>query len=226
MYIALGDGASIIEDNTQGNAQSLNTLHGSILRIDVSTLDSIGTYQIPLDNPFVGVPGAREEIWAYGLRNPWRFSFDAATGLIWMGDAGEQRWEEINVIDKGRNYGWNVMEGHHCLVDSVCDTEGLERPIIEYSHADGCAVIGGPVYYGDAMPKLNGAFIYGDYCSGTIWGLFIEGTFVTRHMILAKIKAGLVTFGQDSAGILYFAVGGGIRRYSHSNIYKLIPRVP
>ena len=159
---------------------------------------------MPPDNPFVGVAGAREEIWAYGLRNPWRFSFDRESGLLWVGDVGQNRWEEIDVVRKGLNYGWNTMEGAHCFSPSSnCDMAGLELPVVEYGRSEGCSVTGGYVYRGTAIPVLQGAYVYGDFCSGMIWGLRYDGESVTEQRLLVESNLNITSFGQDLAGNLY-----------------------
>lgn len=164
LYVSVGDGAT---GDPHGYAQDLSRLPGSILRLDVSG----DGYEVPADNPFVAEPDARAEIYAYGLRNPWRFSFDRTTGQLWAGDAGQDRWEEINRIMAGKNYGWNIMEGNECYNAPSCETDGLEPPYATYSHDEGCAVIGGYVYRGSSMPELAGRYIYGDFCSGRIWAV-------------------------------------------------------
>jgi glucose/arabinose dehydrogenase len=210
LYIGLGDGGS--EGDPQGNGQNLGTLLGSILRIDVSGLSAPGDYEIPVDNPFVDTAGARAEIWAFGLRNPWRFSFDSETGLLWVGDVGQSSWEEIDIIAKGANCGWNMMEGLHCYSPaSGCNQSGLTLPIAEYDHSQGrCAVTGGYVYRGDQIPSLQGHYIYGDYCSGDIWALAYDGNVVTGNMLLTESGLSITSFGEDRAGNLYIVdrVGG------------------
>ena len=202
LYIGLGDGGSA--GDPLGNGQNLVTLLGSILRIDVSGLSAPGDYEIPADNPFVGTTGAREEIWAFGLRNPWRFSFDAETGLLWAGDVGQSSWEEIDIIAKGANYGWNIMEGSHCYSPATgCDQSGLTLPIVEYDHSQGCSVTGGYVYRGDQTPSLQGYYIYGDYCSGNIWALAYDGNVVTDNILLVDSGLSITSFGEDLAGNLY-----------------------
>ena len=187
-----------------GNGQDPGTLLGSILRIDVSNVSGEETYSIPPDNPFVGMPGAREEVWAYGLRNPWRFSFDDETGLLWVADVGQNGWEEIDVVGKGLNYGWNVMEGAHCFSPrSGCDTSGLELPVAEYDRSGGCSVTGGYVYRGDRLLPIQGAYVYGDFCSGKIWGLRYNGSAVTEDRLLVDSNLSITSFGQDLAGSLY-----------------------
>jgi glucose/arabinose dehydrogenase len=202
LYIALGDGGSA--GDPLGNGQNLTTLLGSILRIDVSGLSGPGDYEIPADNPFVGSESAREEIWAYGLRNPWRFSFDSETGLLWTGDVGQNSWEEIDIITKGANYGWNIMEGSQCYSPATsCDQSGLTLPVIEYDHSQGCSVTGGYVYRGDQLASLQGYYIYGDYCSGNIWALAYDGSVVTDNVLLVDSGLSITSFGEDLAGNLY-----------------------
>jgi len=202
LYIGLGDGGSA--GDPQGNGQNLNTLLGKILRIDVGGLSGAGNYKVPADNPFVNTPGARGEIWASGLRNPWRFSFDNETGLLWAGDVGQNAWEEIDIIAKGGNYGWNIMEGAHCYSPaSGCNQTGLTLPVVEYNHSQGCSVTGGYVYRGDKIPLLRGYYIYGDYCSGSIWALAYQDNAVIRNTLLTKTNLSITSFGVDRSGNLY-----------------------
>lgn len=202
LYIGLGDGGSA--GDPQRNGQNLGTLLGSILRIDVNGLSVTGDYKIPVDNPFVNTAGARAEIWAFGLRNPWRFSFDMETGLLWAGDVGQNTWEEIDIITKGANYGWNVMEGFHCHSPaSGCNQSSLTLPIVEYDHSQGCSVTGGYVYREDKIPSLEGHYIYGDYCSGNIWALNYADNTVTRNILLAESGLSINSFGEDLTGNLY-----------------------
>ncbi len=210
LYIGLGDGGSA--GDPQGNGQNLGTLVGSILRIDISGLSATGDYKIPVDNPFIDTAGARAEIWAFGLRNPWRFSFDRETGLLWAGDVGQNMWEEIEIITKGANYGWNIMEGFHCYSPATgCDQSGLTLPLVEYDHSQGCSVTGGYVYRGDKIPSLQGHYIYGDYCSGNIWALGYHDNTVIRNVLLAESGLSITSFGEDLAGNLYIlSRDGGI----------------
>jgi glucose/arabinose dehydrogenase len=202
LYVGLGDGGS--GGDPQGNGQNLDTLLGKILRIDVSNLSTNGAYQIPADNPFTGIAGVRAEIWAFGLRNPWRFSFDKETGQLWAGDVGQNMWEEIDIIIKGANYGWNIMEGFHCYSPaSGCDQSGLTLPLVEYNHSQGCSVTGGYKYSGDKTPSLRGHYIYGDYCSGNIWALAYQGNIGTGNTLLVKSGLNITSFGEDLAGNLY-----------------------
>ncbi len=171
LYIGFGDGGS--GGDPLGNGQNLKTLHGTILRIDIDQYSAEVPYAIPDDNPFVGNSNQwREEIWAWGLRNPWRFSFDRLNGQLWTGDVGQNKWEEVDIIEGGKNYGWNIMEGFHCFSPSTgCDTSGLVLPIVEYDHDAGRSITGGFVYRGSEQPRLDGVYIYADYVLGTIWGL-------------------------------------------------------
>lgn len=202
LYLGLGDGGSA--GDPLGNGQNPGTLLGSILRIDVSGLSGPGDYEIPVDNPFVGVGGTREEIWAFGLRNPWRFSFDSNTGLLWAGDVGQSSWEEIDIIVKGANYGWNTMEGSHCYSPATgCNQSGLTLPVVEYDHSQGCSVTGGYVYRGNLIASLQGYYVYGDYCSGNIWALKYDGSVVTENILLVDSGLSITSFGEDLAGNLY-----------------------
>ncbi len=214
LYIGLGDGGSA--GDSRGNSQDLDTLLGTILRIDVRSTGAGKAYAIPSDNPFAGNDdGARGEIWAYGLRNPWRFSFDSETGDLWAADVGQNAWEEIDIIKPGLNYGWNVMEGAHCYLggrtarqllaagSEGCDKTGLEAPITEYGRDDGCSVTGGFVYRGQRLPSLYGAYVYGDFCSGKLWALRYDGGAVTEHLELVDSNLSISAFGPDQSGELY-----------------------
>ena len=187
-----------------GSGQDTSTLLGSILRIDVSESTPQQPYAIPPDNPFANV-GGRPEIWAYGLRNPWRFSFDRGTGDLWTGDVGQNEWEEIDIIERGGNYGWNTLEGNHCFNPrDNCNRQGTIPPVWEYS-LDGqpCSVIGGNVYRGNAIPWLRGAYIYGDFCSGKIHGLRHQYGQVTEQKELADTGMRIMSFVEDNTGELY-----------------------
>ena len=202
LYVGLGDGGS--GGDPRGNGQDTSTLLGSILRIDVSALDETGGYVVPPDNPFAGGDGtARGEIWAYGLRNPWRFSFDRETGDLWAADVGQNRYEEVDLIRPGRNYGWNVMEGAHCYRGAECDTRGLEFPVAKYGRDGGCSVTGGYVYRGRRLPTLYGAYLYADFCSGKIWALRHDGAAVTEQMLIADTGLSISSFGEDASGEVY-----------------------
>ena len=202
LYIGLGDGGSA--GDPQGNGQDTSTLLGSILRIDVSEATPAQPYAIPPDNPFAD-GGGRPEIWAYGLRNPWRFSFDRDTGELWTGDVGQNQWEEIDIIERGGNYGWNTLEGNHCFRPrDNCDREGKIPPVLEYS-LDGqpCSVIGGYVYRGQAIPWLQGAYIYGDFCYGKVFGLRYANGQIIERKELADTGLRIMSFAEDNAGELY-----------------------
>jgi len=218
LYIGLGDGGSA--GDPLGHAQDRSTVLGSILRIDVTDAAPGAPYAIPLDNPFVGTENdVRGEIWAYGLRNPWRFNFDPVTGDLWAADVGQGDYEEIDIVKRGANYGWNIMEGAHCYPPSVdvCNQSGLEVPIFEYTHAEGCSVIGGYVYRGSRLPWLEGYYLYGDYCSGKVWALRYDGTEVVERMQLADFSFSISAFGEDDQGEIYtLSPGGGIYRLSPS----------
>jgi glucose/arabinose dehydrogenase len=202
LYIALGDGGG--GGDPANNGQRLDTLLGKILRIDVNGNNSSnGQYGVPANNPFVS-GGGQPEIWAFGLRNPWRFSFDTVSGRLFCGDVGQNEFEEIDIIVRGGNYGWRVMEGAHCFSPSSgCNQSGLILPIAEYSHSEGEAVIGGFVYRGTAIPSLQGLYVFGDLSSGNIWTLreTSSGTW-TRTLLLTTTRT-ISSFGQDQAGEIY-----------------------
>jgi glucose/arabinose dehydrogenase len=213
LYIGLGDGGSA--DDPRGNGQNLNTLLGKILRIDVNNGDP---YEIPADNPFVGAD-ANPEIWGYGLRNPWRFSFDRSTGDLYIGDVGQDIWEEVDYVQPGQsglNFGWKYMEANHDFIgENPPATLHLTFPVVEYSHSvGGCSVTGGYVYRG-AMPEWDGIYLYGDYCSGKIWGLY-QSDVGWQNQVMFEAGMTITTFGQDESGEVYFASDNG-------NIYHLTP---
>ncbi|MFN7147066.1 MAG: PQQ-dependent sugar dehydrogenase [Myxococcota bacterium] len=175
LYLALGDGGSA--GDPEGNGQDTGTLLGKMLRIDV---DGAAPYGIPADNPFADGAGGLPEIYAWGLRNTWKFSFDAASGVLWAGDVGQDRREEIDIVENGGNYGWNLKEGTNCYeAPSPCDGGGLVDPVAEYTHAEGECVTGGFVYRGTEMPGYEGVYFYADYVSGTVWALLFDE--VTRR---------------------------------------------
>ncbi|HEY9478495.1 MAG TPA: PQQ-dependent sugar dehydrogenase, partial [Gemmatimonadaceae bacterium] len=202
LYVGLGDGGS--GGDPLGNGQSLATLLGKILRIDVDAGDP---YAIPPDNPFVGRAGARGEIWAYGLRNPWRFDFDAATNRLYIADVGQNAWEEVNVVPAdqgGQNFGWNIMEGTHCYGASSCDQSGLTLPVQEYSHDDGCSITGGYVYRGSLAPDVVGQYFYSDYCTGFLRSFTFDGSISSAPTTWSVGDIGNVqSFGEDAMGELY-----------------------
>ena len=216
LYISFGDGGSGGDPLNHG--QNKSTLLGSMVRIDVDNVPPGSNYGIPDDNPFVGnSSGYKEEIYAYGLRNVWKFSFDAQAGLLYAADVGQNAWEEISIINNGKNYGWRIMEGTHCFNPQIgCDQTGLELPIHEYDHSDegGYSITGGYVYYGSDADELTGKYVYGDFVTGNIWALFYNDGEVVNERIF-NTNYSISTFGVDLAGSLYFA------SYSNGRIYKI-----
>ena len=205
LYIIFGDGGSA--GDPQGNGQNLSTLLGSLIRIDIDNPSNSLNYGIPPDNPFIAPLAARNEIYAYGLRNMWRFSWDLETGLLWGADVGQNAYEEIDIIYSGLNYGWNTMEGNHCYpIGSNCNPEGLEPPIWEYElYVNGvCSITGGYVYRGSELYSLIGKYIYGDWCTGDIWALTYDGSnnVINQHLITTGIN--ITTFGLDESNELLF----------------------
>ena len=215
LYIGLGDGGS--GGDPRGNGQNVTTLLGSILRIDVSDARRTEPYRVPEDNPFWDDETARGEIWAYGLRNPWRFSFDPVTGDLWTGDVGQNRFEEIDLVVRGGNYGWNVLEGTHCFSPKAgCDPAGTAFPVLEYPINGGCSVIGGYVYRAAAIPSLAGAYVYGDFCSGKVSALRYERQAATGNREIADTGRRITSFGVDRAGNLYVLT-------QRSGVFRLAP---
>ncbi|MEO8570111.1 MAG: PQQ-dependent sugar dehydrogenase [Chloroflexota bacterium] len=223
LYIGTGDGGSAGDPGNR--AQRLDTLLGKILRINVNGTVGAQQYRIPAGNPFVGRTG-RDEIWSYGLRNPWRFSFDRATGDLWIGDVGQNRYEEIDratVVGSGRgrgvNFGWRVLEGRHCFKPATgCNRSGKFMPVVEYSHTLGCSVTGGFVYRGAAVPALTRLYVFGDYCSGTIWTVPKGGVSPIAKRLLMHTAMRISSFGEDEHGELYVVdlAGGTIYRFAAS----------
>jgi glucose/arabinose dehydrogenase len=216
LYIGMGDGGS---SGDPGNrAQSVNTLLGKILRIDVDTQAGGKQYAIPAGNPYVGKTGL-DEIWSIGLRNPWRFSFDDRTGNLWIGDVGQNRYEEIdrspavNGVDagKGLNYGWRVLEGNACFnPSSGCSTAGKTPPMAVYSHSSGCSVTGGYVYRGLAYRGLVGGYLFGDFCSGRVWALRAHGPASQAPVLMADTNISISSFGEGPDGTMYITdLGSG-----------------
>lgn len=217
LYISLGDGGAA--NDPLGAGQNTDTLLGKILRIDVNTESG---YAIPSDNPFVN-GGGLPEIWAYGLRNAWRFSFDRATGDLYIADVGQNLWEEVNFqpadSNGGENYGWNQFEGTRVFRNSTNPISNHVPPIAEYEHStpNGCSITGGYVYRGETIPDLQGAYLYSDYCSGRVWATYRDTTNTWQTVVLIDLGFGVSSFGEDSTGELYVIDYGG-------RLLKFIPR--
>jgi glucose/arabinose dehydrogenase len=203
LYIAVGDGGN--GGDPKGNGQNRNTLLGTILRIDVNKPNGSKNYSIPSDNPFANSSnGFQKEIYAYGLRNPWRLSFDSETGELWVGDVGQNKYEEIDIIKNGGNYGWNTMEGFHCYNSSNCNQEGLELPVWEYDRSRGdISITGGYVYRGSAIQQLKGLYIYADYVSGRVWSLDASSPTNPVNTELFDMDFAISSFGVDENQELY-----------------------
>ncbi len=223
LYIGMGDGGS--GGDPLGNGQSTTTLLAKILRIRPGAADGSGpAYTIPPDNPFAGSASARPEILAYGLRNPWRLSFDRATGDLWIGDVGQGNWEEVDVlratdpINPAPNFGWNVMEGRHCYNAASCDQTGLVLPVAEYDHGQGCAIVGGYVGRDPAEPALYGGYVYGDDCSGNIW--VVDAARPERQAPVRLLDSGhmISSFGEDESGALY------LTDLAAGTLFRIVPQ--
>ena len=210
LYIAMGDGGG--SGDPDNNAQNRTNLLGNILRIDADNQDAGLNYAIPNDNPFVNDTSSRDEIYAYGFRNPWRMSFDTATGKLWTGDVGQNEVEEIDVVEIGGNYGWKLFEGTSCF-SGDCDDAGLIAPIFEYEQGNGDrSITGGYVYRGNAINSLQGKYIYGDFVSGRIWALTEDGS---TNELLLESGLNIASFGTDANQELYLCAFNGV-------IYKFV----
>lgn len=213
LYIGMGDGGS--GGDPHNNGQRLESLLGKLLRLDI---DGGTPYRVPSDNPFVGRAGARGEIWAFGLRNPWRFSFERGSGRLFLADVGQNAWEEIDLIERGGNYGWRIMEGAHCFRPQTgCDRSGLILPIAEYDREGGCSVTGGHVYRGSRIRELVGRYLFADYCSGRLWALTetASGRWTMGELLATGLRVS--SFGEDQDGELYLVDHGG-------GIYRIVSR--
>lgn len=214
LYVGTGDGGS--GGDPLNNAQTLTTLLGKMLRIDVNVASG---YAVPPDNPYVGMSSALPEIWGIGLRNPWRYAFDAARNLLYVADVGQNAWEEVHVVSSIAspvNYGWKVMEGQHCYQNLPCDQTLYDFPVIEYSHQEGCSITGGFVYRGREIPGLRGRYLYSDFCSGFLRSFnYEDGEARERREWAVPQLENVMSFGQDAAGELYILTGGGM-------IYRII----
>jgi hypothetical protein len=217
LYAGTGDGGGGGDPN--GNAQNTASLLGKILRIDVES--GAVPYAVPTDNPFFGNSAYRSEIWALGLRNPWRFSFDRFTGDLFIADVGQGTFEEVDIQPSGSagglNYGWNIMEGAHCYPGGTCSQIGLFLPAYEYDHSQGCSITGGFVLRGPTAASLAGRYIFGDFCSGRIWSLkpLLPGG-PWESSLLADTAYTISTFGEDEAGNVYVA------DYSAGVVYQVV----
>jgi glucose/arabinose dehydrogenase len=201
LYFGMGDGGS--QGDPNGNAQNVNSLLGKMLRIDVRGRDS---YTIPADNPFASGGGA-QEVWAWGFRNPWRFSFDRLTGDLYIADVGQNQYEEVDFLAAGSpggsNFGWNYREGQHAFKGEPPAGLNLNEPVFEYTHSTGCSITGGYVYRGNTLPEFYGIYLAGDYCSGIIWGLMRDASGNWTSTQLFQTPANASSFGQDANGELY-----------------------
>ena len=208
LYIAMGDGGS--GGDPQGHGQNRATLLGDLLRIDIDHGDP---YAVPSDNPFVNQTQSRGEIWAWGLRNPWRIAFDRTDGTLYIADVGQNEWEEVNVVAataKGVNYGWNTMEGRHCFSSGNCSQSGLTLPIVEYNHSDGCSITGGIVYRGSRVTALRGHYFYADYCRGWVRSFRYSNGSATSQRTWSFGNVGSITsFGEDAAGDMFVLSSNG-----------------
>lgn len=218
LYIGLGDGGLANDPHVHG--QNLSTLLGSILRIDVDRKDPELAYAIPQDNPFVDHPNARGEIWAYGLRNVWRMAFDSKTGDLWAADVGQDRVEEVNLIQRGGNYGWNLQEGFQPFQPNVpYKPTHLVDPLVEYTRQDGQSVTGGLVYRGDRLPEFEGAYFYADYLSGKVWALRRDGKRVTENRLVSETGLEIAAIGEAADGEMYLCgFDGNLYRLQHRDL--------
>jgi glucose/arabinose dehydrogenase len=219
LYVGLGDGG--FRDDPKGNGQNPGVLLGKMLRIDVNGSDDKAPYRVPPDNPFIGKPGFRPEIWAWGLRNPWRYSFDPQGRLI-VADVGQDRWEEIDIVQAGDNLGWQVREGFVCARKDPqnCEPTGMTDPFFVYGRQDGASITGGYVYSGSRVPALRGLYVFGDFVSGRLFALALPAERTTR--IAEPIALGHwpllpSTFGRDANGELYVAT------FANGDIYRFAP---
>jgi glucose/arabinose dehydrogenase len=216
LYIGTGDGGSWGDPGNR--AQDRKELLGKILRIDVNQSFATMNYGIPDDNPYKGnKEGYREEVYAYGMRNPWRFGFDRVTGQLWAGDVGQNEFEEIDVIEKGGNYGWHIMEANKCYRSVTCNKDKLKSPIFHYRQGSdtGSSITGGYVCRDKDLPSLTGKYIYGDFVTGNIWALTHANNEVVKNELIARISGGLPSFGEDSNRTLY------VISYNPGKIYRL-----
>jgi len=207
LYISSGDGGDA--GDPYNNSQNLQSMLGKLIRIDVDREENGRPYAIPEDNPFIGQADALPEIYAYGLRNPWRFSFDQETGDLWVADVGQEELEEINLVESGGNYGWRIKEGSRCYEGEGCEREDLIDPVFEYEHSHGRSITGGYVYRGANLPELVGKYVYGDFTNGNIWALEVTEAGEVQNTLLMTTGKEIASFGRDRAGELYVLTLGG-----------------
>lgn len=222
LYLSFGDGGAA--NDPHHYAQNLGSMLGKVIRIDVSRKGEGGEpYAIPVDNPFIGKEGALPEIWAYGTRNIWRMSFDRKTGDLWAGDVGQNIWEEVSVIRKGGNYGWNAREGFHAFRGGKGDGP-FEEPVVEYHHREGLSITGGHVYRGSAIPALDGVYIYGDLVSSNVWGIRMVDGKPTKPEIIAQKRGELITSidAMNDGTLVISAFTGGQDRKNPGSLWTLI----
>ena len=222
LYLSVGDGGAANDPMNHG--QNLGTLLGTVLRIDPSRPEGDRLYSIPSDNPFVDREGARPEIWAYGLRNIWRMAFDSETGELWAGDVGQNKYEEVDIVRSGGNYGWRIREGRHAFRPDESPPEGVELidPVVEYPRGDGISITGGHVYRGSARPEAVGTYLYADYRSGRIWGVRVDdGKLVAGPTQVARLRNSLIaSFGEDAAGEIWICTFEGDEIPGHGAIWR------
>lgn len=204
LYLSTGDSEVPAPPDPLMTGQNLKDLLCCVLRIDVDHKGDGKAYAVPKDNPFITTPDARPEIWCYGLRNPWKISFDRPTGNLWCGDVGWEQWEQIYLLKRGANYGWSAMEGNNPILPERKDPTPITPPVVTHPHSEAASITGGFVYHGTQLPELEGAYVYGDYETGKIWALWHDGRQITRHDEIADTAQKIVTFGQSENGELYF----------------------
>ncbi len=216
LYVTAGDGTS--DSDTQLNGQDLSTIEGSVIRIDVDQPQEDRPYSVPQDNPFINREGARPEIWAYGLRNPWRLTYDRVSDQLWTGNNGQDLWETVHLVRRGENYGWSVMEGSHPFqLNRQRGPEEFVPPTAEHHHSEARSLTGGIVYRGDRLTDLKGAYIYGDYSTGNIWGIRHDGKRVTWHQRIARSRLQITGFATNDAGDLLVTDHVG-------RLYRMVPQ--
>ena len=224
LYLGIGDGGG--SNDTKENGQNKKTLLGTIIRIDINATSGEKKYAIPSDNPFSSSPDARGEIWAYGLRNPWRMSFDSKTGKLWVADVGQNKWEEINIVEKGKNYGWNLREGKHDFMDNNNNGEQTVDPVFEYGRRHGGSITGGYVYRGNGIPGLYGEYIYADYLNGRVWRLLPPSGEIKKYKakrILNRPPLSISSFGETPNGEV-LACGFKSPYATKGRIYRLVSK--